>query len=619
MVDAVTWLLSFFGVIRIAVGAVIMCMVFPAHAVVLELSEAQATILIQEQMTQVPVQLPYHWDSRHSGFSGEAVFDLPFELGEVPEVPYGLYLPRLGNAYEVWLNGVLLERNGDLQHYNGADYAKVPRHILISPGLLRKSNELRVHIRTDMGRRGGLSTMTLGPDAEVYPIYLNSFRWRGTGSLAVVVLSLSVGLMAMALWATQVDAARLGRSRRDPLYLWAGVAELSWTFSISDALIENPPITWPWWGIVAFFTSSMWVASMTLFCVEVAGWTQLRAIVGLRRWLGLLLITSILAGATSLIFGYPIAMVSVYVALGLTSLAFALFFFRQTAQAATVPHKMVSAVLVFNALVGLRDLYVFRIALAYGSNTWLRYGTVLFGLSLGYIVLMRFRSASHQARDLMANLSDRVAQKEKELQQTYQRLELLAREQERTKERARILQDMHDGVGAHISTAIRQLNSGKATDEEVSHTLHESLDQLKLSIDAMNLPPGDVSALLANLRYRLQPRFTSSDLELHWNVDLLPVLERLDDKGMRHLQFMVYGAMSNVMQHAQATVMGIRAFAKPEGVELLILDNGCGFDTASPLKKGLLHMHERAAAIGAVLTLRSEPGRTVVGIFIALP
>jgi len=58
-------------------------------------------------------------------------------------------------------------------------------------------------------------------------------------------------------------------------------------------------------------------------------------------------------------------------------------------------------------------------------------------------------------------------------------VEQLAREQERTAERTRILRDMHDGVGAHISTAIRQLESGRATAGEVLHTLRDSLDQLQ--------------------------------------------------------------------------------------------------------------------------------------------
>ena len=55
----------------------------------------------------------------------------------------------------------------------------------------------------------------------------------------------------------------------------------------------------------------------------------------------------------------------------------------------------------------------------------------------------------------------------------------------------------------------------------------------------MNLPVGDITALLASLRYRLEPRLKAAGIELQWDVRFLPPLSRLDHKGMRQLQFML--------------------------------------------------------------------------------
>jgi hypothetical protein len=38
------------------------------------------------------------------------------------------------------------------------------------------------------------------------------------------------------------------------------------------------------------------------------------------------------------------------------------------------------------------------------------------------------------------------------------------------------------------------------------------------SLDAMHLPPGDNTALLANLRYRLEPCLKACAIELDWAV-----------------------------------------------------------------------------------------------------
>src|SRR5450830_91780 len=586
-----------------------------AQALTLELRQAQALVTVQGQTTRETVSLPYHWDRHHPGLAGEATFEVPFELAEAPTVPFSLYLPRLGNAYEIWLNGALLQKNGDLQHGNGPDFAKAPRHIEISPGLLRTHNLFRVHIRADVGRRGGLAPLTLGPDEDVYPLYLHDYRWRSTGSFIVVIVSLLIGLAAFALWATQVDAAEPGRPRRDPLYLYAGLAELCWTVAVSDAIIEHPLIPWPWWGMVALMAATVWMSSMILFCAEVAGWSQLRAVSWLRRWLALLLVASVAAGTTSLVYGYPLAMTLLYAVFGLTSLIFVSLFIWKAARGASLAHQMVAAVVLWNTLVGLRDLYVFRLSQAYGGNTLLRYSSVLFGLTLLYIVIMRFRLASAQARDLNANLAARVAQKEQELEQTYRRVEQLAREQERTAERTRILRDMHDGVGAHISTAIRQLESGQASHAEVLQTLRDSLDQLKLSIDAMNLSPGDITALLANLRYRLEQRFKASDIELQWDVDLIAPLARLDHAAMRQLQYMVFESLSNVLQHAHATQLRIELRSTAQGgAQLRVIDNGCGFEPERGKRRGLISLRARAASIDASLLITRIPGNTVVEI-----
>jgi signal transduction histidine kinase len=234
---------------------------------------------------------------------------------------------------------------------------------------------------------------------------------------------------------------------------------------------------------------------------------------------------------------------------------------------------------------------------------------MVLGLTIMWVVSKRFRLARAEALQLQASLAQRVEQKERELRASFERVSQLERARAVTAERERILRDMHDGVGANLATAMRQLESGAAPAQEVAATLRESLDHLKLSIDAMSLPSGDVNALLASLRYRLQRRIEQAGLAIDWQVDELPHWEQGTDQAMRHLQFLLLEAISNALQHAQASTLTLSARSDGETIEISVRDDGGGcVDDGS----GLQSMRERARAIGAQLIVEdAEPGTRV--------
>lgn len=592
-----------------------LCFLSAAQAELLELRAAHVSATVDGRVEQRETSLPYHWDRLHLNQPGEATFEVPFSIPGKPTEPYGVYFSRLGNTAEIWLNGILLSRLGDIQASNLADHAKAPQYVLIPAQLLQKDNLFRITLHADGGRRGGLSPVTVGPEEEVRDIYARAYRWRVTGSLAVVVFSLVVSVMALVLWLTQSDSGLARGFARDGVYLSAGVAELCWVLRLSDVALVQPPLSWPWWSTVQNMAYAGWICCAGLFCHHVAGWHRHASM----RWVSAVLWALLLTSGPVAYWAQTRHQHQYLTAwLGFASFLFigyGLFYFWAAMHRPSTERVLVATAGMFNVMVGFRDWLVIRLSDNFEETQWIRFSSVLFGLALGYIVITRFREASAQARDLMANMATKVVEKEQALAASYQQLEQLAREQERMAERSRILRDMHDGVGSHISAAIRQLQSGRASNEQMLQTLRESLDQLKLSIDAMNLPRGDITALLANLRYRLEPRFKASDIELQWDVDLLAPLVRLDDKAMRQLQFMVFEALSNVLQHAQASALRIELRGTPGGgAQLRVIDNGCGFDPQRVKPKGLGSLHERAAAVGAELQVHSVPGHTVVKI-----
>lgn len=582
----------------------------------LRLGSAVLSTAIDGQRDWQEVSLPYHWDKHHPGRQGTAVFEMRFDWASAfTQEPQALLLPKAGNAFRVILNGTLVAHEGHLSVHNGADHSQRPYLYVLSPGLLQPSNVLQVEIKADLGRRGGLSSILVGDRQTLTDQYAQLYGWQVNSAWLVVMFSLLVSAMAMALWWTQVDN-RASAPQRDPLYAYAMVAELVWTVGVGYALFEQPLVPWPWWGMVSTLATGVWCSAMTLFCLEVAAWRQGPWGRSLQLWLLCLLLSCPVMAYLALGRAIPSALTLWYGLLAVTLLVFGSVFCAKALRAASRPHRLVAMAIVVNVLTGLRDLYVFRIDPQYPQITWLRFSSVLFGMALLYIFISRFKTASGQARELLSTLESRIQLREQQLHDSYAREEHFLREQERSAERSRILQDMHDGVGAHLSSAIRQVEASPHANGDLLDTLRDALDQLKLTIDAMALPAGDINGLLANLRYRLSPRMASLGLQVQWQVSQLPLLERLDPSAMRQLQFILFEVFSNVMQHAQARCMRVSAHADRQGVELRVQDDGCGFEPEQVQKNGLSLMAKRAQSIGVQLRLSSRPGGTEVRLIL---
>jgi signal transduction histidine kinase len=252
----------------------------------------------------------------------------------------------------------------------------------------------------------------------------------------------------------------------------------------------------------------------------------------------------------------------------------------------------------------------------YADTEWAKYAGSLLAINILWIVSRRFRRAHLEAADLQATLAERVKIRESELADTYARVSVLEQSRAVTAERERILRDMHDGVGASLATAMRQLEAGSASISDVTATLRESLDHLKLSIDAMNLPAGDVNALLAGLRYRLQPRIESAGMAFEWNVDLLPSWPAGADQAMRQLQFLLLEAISNALQHSGAGALALTARCHGQYLEIELRDNGKGLRGGRG--RGMQSMQDRAQAIGAKLEITNATPGTRVKVVLQL-
>jgi signal transduction histidine kinase len=82
---------------------------------------------------------------------------------------------------------------------------------------------------------------------------------------------------------------------------------------------------------------------------------------------------------------------------------------------------------------------------------------------------------------------------------------------------------------------------------------------------------------------------------------------------VRHNIFLIVKeALTNALRHAAASEVRVQAKVSANTLEILVQDDGKGFDSASPAggkRNGLGNMRRRAEVIGGKLELQSTPGR----------
>lgn len=241
------------------------------------------------------------------------------------------------------------------------------------------------------------------------------------------------------------------------------------------------------------------------------------------------------------------------------------------------------------------------------------YSNIIAFLLFTHIMFRRYVGAIEDVKQVNASLAMRLQAREVELTQSHERLREIEHRQTLSQERQRLVQDMHDGLGSSLFSALRVVERGQLDEAEVAQVLKGCIDDLKLAIDSMEPVEADLLLLLATLRFRLGPRLESTGIALGWEVVQVPALDWLDPKNALHILRILQEAFTNIIKHTHATEIRVATRFENDYVVVTITDNGQGFAVENALKsggKGLSNQLRRAESIGAKISWDSNDAGT---------
>ncbi|MFA6275499.1 MAG: tetratricopeptide repeat protein [Pedobacter sp.] len=197
-------------------------------------------------------------------------------------------------------------------------------------------------------------------------------------------------------------------------------------------------------------------------------------------------------------------------------------------------------------------------------------------------------------------------------------------------ERKRISGELHDGLGQMFSAVKMNLSaltddltfkdeSGKKMFEKTLNLVDESCKEVR-SISHQMAPNVLLKSGLANAVRDFINKIDARKLKI--NLETFGLQQRLDQNVETVLYRVIQETVNNVIKHSGANSLDIQLTKDNEGINVMIEDNGKGFDTTS-LEKfegiGLKNIQSRVEYLKGVVDFSSKLGSgTLVAIHIPL-
>jgi PAS domain S-box-containing protein len=229
-------------------------------------------------------------------------------------------------------------------------------------------------------------------------------------------------------------------------------------------------------------------------------------------------------------------------------------------------------------------------------------------------------TAGNGATVLMAIITDLTDRKRAETTQRALLQRLLTAEDQ---ERGRIARELHDETGQSLTTLLVGLRAiGDKTGLAEVRSMAERLREVAAhTVDdvgrlARGLHPAilDDKGLVAAMRRHVSDFAKAFGVVVNLRVGAVP--RRTAPLAQSTVYRILQEALTNVARHAQARVVGVVLKRENSVLELVIRDDGVGFDPAAALSEasglGLHGMQQRVALLGGSVEIESRRGHGTV-------
>jgi len=187
--------------------------------------------------------------------------------------------------------------------------------------------------------------------------------------------------------------------------------------------------------------------------------------------------------------------------------------------------------------------------------------------------------------------------------------------------RNRIARDLHDEVGSSISTIsiyskiVQQQIASKTFNNEplvkkINDYAAEIMESMSDIVWNINTKNDAFEHIISRMREHAYQLFEAKEYLVYFEFDERLNKTKLNMEKRREFYLIYKEALNNIVKYANGKNASIILTENSAGIQLIIKDDGIGFDvnTIKKTGNGLSNMQVRAAALNGKLTISSRPG-----------
>ncbi|MGB1580351.1 MAG: ATP-binding protein [Nevskiales bacterium] len=557
------------------------------------------------------VTLPDDWQQQKRKQLEQAWYRFELDIPDVEKALWAIYLPSLTMNAELYINGEVAGSGGEFGNRITRNWNR-PLYFNLPNSLIQKGkNQIMVRLASQPPGSGLLAPIYVGPDKALKPFFQSLYTLKIT---IPIVASIAACLLAIATLLIYISRPV------EPVYRWYGLGTLIWSVHNLYLFVANPPVPAVVWDLFWHVSLGWFIVMIPPYVHGLLGFDRPRLERGLFTYalFGTLILCGLAVYDHGLMHFVGIRIWTVsWLAIGLYP-TFMMIHAVWRSRDAEVQWLLTAALLIF--VLGIHDCLVSNGLLSRVDGKLMQYSIPVVIAVFGWLLLSRFVRSISEAEALNRELNERVKERTAALEESFAQMGKLERERAIQAERERILRDMHDGVGGNLVAAVAMAESGEVQSNDLAESLRGTLDELRLTIDSLDLEQGDLAAALGTLRARLQPAFMANHPKLNWAMDDLPPTPKLNPTALTHIVRIVREAVSNALRHAQANNIWVRIrFDNSQNrVRIEVEDNGHGIQNLEHAGHGLSNMRYRAEQLDASLEILStSKGTKIVLLFSA--